>query len=282
MSGVAPWLGIQETLVPGAGAPERLAFAREAGFDGLELRDAGPGRAHELRVVLDGPDAGPGAMGAGGVFATVCPELEGWLGDFDPARRRRALDALRAQLDGIAALGGRGVVTPAAWGMFTRRLPPFGEPPRTPAEDREVLLAALAALGAHAEAAGAVLLFEPLNRYEDHMVNTVAQAAELVRAAGSAGLRVLADTYHMNVEEDDPCAALQAAADVLGAVHLSDSNRHQPGAGHVDFAAVLQTLAGVGFTGTLSVECRLRGEPAGAVRDCGRHLRGLVETAWDA
>jgi sugar phosphate isomerase/epimerase len=247
-------LAIQENLVPGE---DKLAFARSAGFDALELRDA----------------TRPGLDALRGAAPTVCPELPGWLGDFDPERRRRAIDALRAQLDGIAALGGHGVVTPAAWGMFTRRLPPFEEPPRTPEEDREVLLEGLAELGAHG---GAVLLFEPLNRYEDHMVNTVAQAVELIRAAGSPGVRVLADTYHMNIEEDDPCEALRAAGELLGAVHVSDSNRHQPGTGHVPFEAIVATLREIGFDGVLSVECRLRGEPEQAVRDCGRYLRGLV------
>jgi sugar phosphate isomerase/epimerase len=256
-------LAIQENLVPGEGVGEKLAFALDVGFDGLELRDA----------------ARPGLDAVRGRVPTVCPELEGWLGDFDPARRRRAIDGLRRQLDGIAALGGSGVVTPAAWGMFTRRLPPFDEPPRTPGQDREVLLEGLAELGTRAEAAGAVLLFEPLNRYEDHMVNTVAAAAELAAASGSDGVRVLADTYHMNIEEDDPCAALRAAADRLGAVHLSDSNRHQPGTGHVPFEAIVATLREIGFDGVLSVECRLRGEPADAVRECGAYLRGLVDAA---
>ena len=253
-------LAIQENLVPGDSPADKLAFAREAGFDALELRDA----------------TRPGLEAVRGAAPTVCPELPGWLGDFDPDRRRRALDALRAQLDGIAALGGHGVITPAAWGMFTRRLPPFDEPPRTPEEDRAVLLDGLASLGAHAEQAGAVLLLEPLNRYEDHMVNTVAQAAELVREAGSPGVRILADTYHMNIEEDDPCAALRAAGDLLGAVHVSDSNRHQPGTGHVRFEAIVAALRDIGFDGVLSVECRLRGAPEPAVRECGASLRALV------
>jgi sugar phosphate isomerase/epimerase len=254
-------LAIQENLVPRASPAERLELAQAAGFDGLELRDA----------------ARPGLDAVRGAAPTVCPELPGWLGDFDAAARRRALDALRRQLDGIAALGGRGVITPAAWGMFTRRLPPFDEPPRTPEQDRKVLLEGLSELGAHAEQAGAVLLFEPLNRYEDHMVNTVAQAVELVRATGSPSVRILADTYHMNIEEDDPCAALRAAGDLLGAVHVSDSNRHQPGTGHVPFDAIVATLRELGFDGVLSVECRLRGEPEAAVRDCGRFLRAVLD-----
>ncbi len=161
--------------------------------------------------------------------------------------------------------------------MFTRRLPPFDEPPRTAQEDREVLLEGLAEVGAHAAKEGVVLLFEPLNRYEDHMVNTLAQGAELIAAAGTRGVRLLADTYHMNIEEDDVCAALRASAGVLGAVHLSDSNRHQPGAGHVPFDAILTTLAAIGFDGVLAVECRLRGEPGEAVASAGRYLRGLLE-----
>jgi sugar phosphate isomerase/epimerase len=254
-------LAVQENLVPGETVGDRLAAALQAGFDGLELRDA----------------ARPGLAEARGRVPTACPQLGTWLGDFDAAGRRRAIDALRRQLDGVAALGGRGVITPAAWGMFTRRLPPFEEPPRTPGQDRDVLVEGLAELGAHAEQTGVVVLLEPLNRYEDHMVNTVAQAAELAAATGSPAVRVLADTYHMNIEEDDPCAALRSARNLLGAVHLSDSGRHQPGTGHVPFPAIISTLAETGFDGVLSVECRLRGEPAEAVRECGRYLRGLLE-----
>jgi sugar phosphate isomerase/epimerase len=256
-------LAIQDNLVPGESDAARLAAALDAGFDGLELRDA-------ARLGLDG---------LAGRVPSACPELGGWLGDFDAGRRQRAVEDLRRQLDGVAALGGRGVITPAAWGMFTRRLPPFDEPPRTPEEDREVLLEGLAAVGAHADEAGVVLLFEPLNRYEDHMVNTVADAVQLVAAAGSPGVRVLADTYHMNIEEDDPCAALRTAGDALGAVHLSDSNRHQPGTGHVPFEAIVATLREIGWDGVLSVECRLRGEPDQAVRACGGYLRTLLDGA---
>jgi sugar phosphate isomerase/epimerase len=267
---VPPLLAVAEQLSPGATLAERLEAAVDAGFDGLELRDADPARMPELRA----------AQRAGGRLPTSCPEGDGWPGDFDGSARRRSLDRLRRQLDGIAAVAGHGVITPAAWGMFTRRLPTMREPPRTPVQDREVLLASLAELGAHAEEVGVLLLFEPLNRYEDHMVNTLAQAAELVRATGSAGVRVHADTYHMNIEEDDPCAALRSVGGLLGAVHLSDSNRHQPGTGHVPFERILGTLAEMGFAGPLSVECRWRGMPAAALRECGGYLRRLLD-GWD-
>ncbi len=263
----APTLAIQEGLPAGADLAARMDAALTAGFDGLEVRDSDPDRLAELRA-------------AGGPIVSCCPELTSWLGDFSQAGRAAAVERLRRQLDGLAQAGGRAVITPAAWGMFTRRLPPFDEPPRTPAEDRQVLVEGLGALAGFADQAGVVVLLEALNRYEDHMVNTLAAAASIVRQVGSPAVRVLGDTYHMNVEEADLGAALRDVADVLGAVHLSDSNRFEPGAGHLPFAAVVETLRGLPFSGLLSVECRLSGDAATAVPACGAFLRGLLD-GWD-
>jgi sugar phosphate isomerase/epimerase len=259
-------LVVQENLVPGdAGLVARGRLARELGFDGLELRDSGSARGEELAA----------ARAAGIATPTVCPEVSAFIGDFDADRRAAALDRLEDQLDGLAAAGGEALITPAAWGMFSRRLPPF-TPPRSEEEDREVLLSSLTRLARRAEANGVVVLLEPLNRYEDHMVNTLAQAWALCEAVGSPAVRLLADTYHMNIEEDDPCAALRVAAPWLGEVHVSDSNRHQPGTGHVPFGDIVATLRDAGFDGVLGLECRLRGEPEPALRACAAHLRPLL------
>ncbi|EEP75032.1 LOW QUALITY PROTEIN: AP endonuclease, partial [Micromonospora sp. ATCC 39149] len=194
------------------------------------------------------------------------------IGDFDPERSADAVRNLRSQLSVIAELGGSGVTTPAAWGMFSRRLPPF-EPPRPPAGDRQVLLAALATLGEHARAEGVTLFLEPLNRYEDHMVNRLDEAVALCAAVGLPSVRVAADTFHMNIEEDDVHAALRAAAPYLGHVQVSDTNRHQPGAGHLDWAALVRTLRDLGYPGWLALECRLRGEPVQALQQAVTVLR---------
>jgi sugar phosphate isomerase/epimerase len=258
-------LVVQENLVPGDDLLARSQLARSAGFDGLELRDTGTGRVAAMEA----------ARRAGAWMPTVCPELPGFIGDFDAERREVALAHLEDQLDGLARAGGESMITPAAWGMFSRRLPPF-TPPRSEAEDREVLLESLARLGRRADARGVRVLLEPLNRYEDHMVNTLAQAAALCTEVAMPSVGLLADTYHMNIEEDDLCAALRGAAPWLGEVHVSDSNRHQPGTGHVPFAAVLATLRELGFDGVLGLECRLRGDAEPALRACAAHLRGVA------
>jgi sugar phosphate isomerase/epimerase len=259
-------LACQEQLLPGATLPEKWEFARAAGFDAIELRGRGGfafrDRLPELRKAA--------AMGI--VMPTVCVDMPHFIGAFDAELRRDAIEQLKSQLSVIAEVGGRGAMTPASYGMFSRRLPPF-EPPRSPADDREVLLAALAELGDHAAAEGVELYLEPLNRYEDHMVNRLEQAVELVRAVGLPAVRVVADTYHMNIEEDDPAAAVRAAGPHLGHVQVSDSNRLQPGAGHLDWPAVLGALSATGYDGHLAVECRLRGDPVAAVAAIPAFLR---------
>ncbi|MEU4425050.1 sugar phosphate isomerase/epimerase family protein [Actinoplanes sp. NPDC024001] len=258
----------QEQLLPGETLQEKFDFAREAGYDGIELRARGDfafrDRLPELRL----------AARDGVPMPSVCVDMAHFFGAFDPELRRDAVAQLKSQLSVIAEVGGPGAVacTPASWGMFSRRLPPF-EPPRSAEEDRAVLLEGLAELGAHAAQVGATLALEPLNRYEDHMVNRLDQAVELIDAVGLPSVKVLADTYHMNIEEDEPTTALVKAAAHLGHVQVSDSNRLQPGAGHLDWSALLGTLDALDYSGHLAVECRLRGEPSVAVAAIPGFLR---------
>jgi sugar phosphate isomerase/epimerase len=247
----------QEQLLPGATLQEKWEFARRAGYDAIEVRGRGDfafrDRLPELRR----------AARDGVPMPSVCVEMPHFLGAFDADLRRDAIAQLTSQLSVIAEVGGPGAVacTPASYGMFSRRLPPF-EPPRDAEADREVLVEGLAILGEHAEREGAVLAFEPLNRYEDHMVNRIEQAVDLIDAVGLRSVRVLADTYHMNIEERSLPQAIRNTGARINHVHLSDSNRAAPGLGHVDYPGILQALLDVDYTGYLTFEL----DPRAAVR----------------
>ncbi|MEU4782219.1 sugar phosphate isomerase/epimerase family protein [Micromonospora sp. NPDC023633] len=259
-------LACQEQLLPGTDLIQKYALATALGYDAIELRGSGDlGLARRLPELRR-------ARAAGVVMPTVCVEMDHFIGDFDPGRSRDAVRNLRSQLSVIAELGGVGAMTPAAWGMFSRRLPPF-EPPRSSAGDRQVLVDALGELGEHARAEGVALFLEPLNRYEDHMVNRLDDAVALCAAVGLPSVRVVADTFHMNIEEDDVHRALRAAAPYLGHVQVSDSNRYQPGAGHLDWPALVRTLLEIDYRGWLALECRLRGDPVRALHQAAAVLR---------
>ncbi len=172
-------ISCQEQLLPGQTLQEKFEFARSAGYDGIELRARGDfafrDRLPELRR----------AARDGVPMPSVCVDMSHFFAAFDPDLRRDALAQLKSQLTVIAEVGGPGAVvcTPASWGMFSRRLPPF-EPPRSELEDRAVLLEGLAELGEHAARGGATRALGPQNRDAVHMVNRREPAVEVMDPVG--------------------------------------------------------------------------------------------------
>ena len=263
-------IACQEQLLPGDDLIAKFDFARRAGFDGIELRAKGDGhfagRLPELRA----------AARAGVVMRTVCPDTDHFIGDFDADKRRDAVEQLRSQLSVLAELGGEGVLTPASWGMFSVRLPPF-TPPRSPEEDHKILLDALCELAVHAQREGVWVAVEALNRYEDYMINRLDQVTSLARevceATGTGAVRACADFFHLNIEEDDLPAAIVAAGPSISHVHVDDSNRLQPGTGHLDFAGAFAALRRIDYDGWHTLECRLRGDAETALPATTAFLR---------
>lgn len=259
-------LACQEHLIPGDGLEQKWELLSAAGYDGIELHGHGDFRFRERLSELTA------ARKAGVVMPTVCVIMDHFIGDFDAARRRDAIDNMKSLLTVIANLDGVGAITPASYGMFSRKLPPY-QPPRSEAEDRRVLADGLRELGEHAEREGVIVFLEPLNRYEDHMINTLEQAVELTDELGMDSVHVMGDLYHMNIEEDSIPSSIGAARARLAHIHLADSNRAQPGAGHIDFDSALNALKAIDFTGWMALECGLRGNPADVLRDVAAHLR---------
>ena len=261
-------LAAQEQLLPGESILEKWEFAASAGFDGIELRGT-----RDWRERLD--DLGA-ARERGVVFSSVCLIDDRFIGDLDAARRREAVEHMKHLLSGIAGLGGVGAITPAAFGLASRALPPF-EAPRTPDEDRRVLLEALEELGEHADDEGTLVLLEPLNRYEDHMLNRLEGAVDLAKAVGRDSIRIIGDLFHMNIEEDDLGESIRRAGGYLAHVHLADSNRAHPGAGHTDFAPAFGALREIGFGGYMAMECSVRGDAQTVLPQVMRSMRSLME-----
>jgi sugar phosphate isomerase/epimerase len=260
-------LSCQEHLLPGDSVLEKWEFAASVGFDGIELRGT-----RDWRERLD--ELGT-AREQGIVFSSVCLIDDRFIGDLDAGRRREAVEHMKHLLSGIAELGGIGAITPAAFGLTSRALPPF-EAPRAPDEDRRVLLEGLEELGEHAEGEGTLVLLEPLNRYEDHMLNRLEEAVDLSKASGRDSVRIMGDLFHMNIEEGDLGESIRRSDGYLAHVHLADSNRAHPGAGHTDFAPAFGALREIGFDGYLAMECAIRGDPETVLPQVTRRLRSLM------
>ncbi len=98
------------------------------------------------------------------------------------------------------------------------------------------------------------LTLEPVNRYESNFINTLNEGIEFIKRVGASNLGLLADTFHMNIEEVSIYDSIIQAKDYITHVHFADSNRWTPGCGHLNFAKIVQTLKKIDYQGYVSAE----------------------------
>ncbi len=266
-------LAIQHHLLPGKDLSEKFAKAAEYGFQGVELTGWG----------FDGPMSDhlatiEQAKGASGLpISSLCSHRPD---DFvHPERSER--ETRLAGLVALIRLADR-LEAPGVIGLPIRN--PLHMPDLAPVADEQAVTTQLtvaglkAALAATPDARAAIFL-EPLNRYETWYMRTVGQAAALCAAAASDRVQVMADVYHMNIEEVRIDDALREHAQQIGHVHLADSNRWLPGEGHTDFVAVFRALKQIGFGGWMALECAVGDQPEESLPRAVRWLRERWEEA---
>ena len=241
-------LSCQENHVGGKTLAERCETIQRLGFDGVELI----GRI--FRESLDdyvrffkGSSIKPTAICAGQRGSVLSP---------DHQERQRALADIRNMLRFGGEIGCSGFIFVP---IFGPPAVPNLSPWKSPVEiENELLLNALTELAPTAEKYGCPILLEPLNRYETHFLNRLDQAAPFCRKVKSRWVRVMADFFHMNIEETDIPAALTKHAKYIGHVHLADSTRGFPGTGHTDFRSGFLALKKAGYSGYMSLEVTKR------------------------
>lgn len=165
-------------------------------------------------------------------------------------------------------------------------VPPIFGPPRLPdlsplkdavTLEKELLVEITQELAAFAHSHGALLLLEPLNRYEQHLLRRQEDGVEIIRKAGNPpGVALLTDFFHMHIEEVDTPATIRNVGPYIGHIHVADNTRVQPGLGDIDWPAGMQALADIGFEGYLTYECRIAGEPKAALAQSVTFLRQTV------
>ena len=131
-----------------------------------------------------------------------------------------------------------------------------------------------------ARAAGAHdvrLAIEPINRYETDLINNVVDALSLIDEIGANNIGVLFDTFHANIEEPRIETGMMVCRSRLFHVHLADSNRWCPGAGHTDFGRVMATLKGMKYAGWVSAEILPKPEMFRAAEQTMRTMKELMK-----
>jgi len=241
-----------------------FALARAAGFDDVELFLPGPDAVPvaEILALRDAHGLGIAAVGTGAGLLRHGLTLT----DPDQAKRREALGFLTAMIE----FGGR-LGAPAILGSMQGRW--GGAVPRGQALGW--LAEALRTAGAAAAVHGVPFIYEPLNRYETNLLNRLADAAAWIEAEALENVVLLADFFHMNIEESDPAASIRAAGRHIGHVHFADSNRQAMGRGHTDPSPLVAALRDIGYRGRLSAEILPLPDPETAARLTIASIRSL-------
>jgi len=247
---------LQLGLIPGDSTLEKVTWARDAGASGIEL--GAWGGIEQLRRDADiCQNILP--------ITSICGNCDDTgAGSFDfldplPAKRRKSLDGSAAILALCGELGAVGQVIPPIFGPA--RVPDLS-PFATAIElEHGLMTAMLHELGPIADAHNTLVLIEPLNRYEQHYLRTLADGKSAIERAGNPpGVALLADTFHMHIEETNSPQSILDAGSIIKHVHVADNTRLEPGSGDIDFTAIIKALRNIGYDGYLAYECSVSGE----------------------
>jgi D-psicose/D-tagatose/L-ribulose 3-epimerase len=240
--GVSTW--IWYSPLNDARLSELAPRVRAWGFDAIELPvetliDWDPVRAAALLADL-------------GLGATTCAVMSGErdLTTADSAARSATQAYLRGCVDAAQVVGSPVVAGPiyAPVGRLWR----MDGPERGRTVNR--LIEALRPVVEYAGDHSVTLALEPLNRFETSLINTVDQALEVVERVDSPALGVCLDTFHMNIEEKDPAAAVRLAGRRIAHVQACGTDRGTPGADQFGWSGFVDALAESGYRGPVCIE----------------------------
>jgi len=224
-----------------------VARVKKLGFDALEVNsgtvaDMSPAERRRLRD----------AAARHEIELTACIGLPA---KYDPASpvhatRERGIAFLKRQAKALAATGIRevGGIVYSYWPGTL----PAGETDKRPYWDRSVK--SMREVMKTAEDCGVIFHLEVVNRFEQYLMNTAAEAVRYVQEVGSPNCAVLLDTFHMNIEEDSFRGAIKTAGKHLGHVHIGETNRRAPGRGKMPWAEIFGALKEVKYQGSIVME----------------------------
>ncbi len=217
--------------------------AKELGYDAVELFAPGPHVVDpkELQVYLDETGLALAAVGTGA--GMVINKLS--LTDPAESKRNEAIEFVRSMIDFGGQFGAPAIIG-SMQGRWNDQI--------NKETALECLSSALIELGKHSARYAVPLIYEPLNRYETNLCNTMADGVALLQSHSIQNVVLLADLFHMNIEETSIAQGIHDGGKYIGHVHFVDSNRRPAGNGHMDYAPIVNALHDINYDGYASAE----------------------------
>ena len=221
-----------------------FAQFRRWGFDSVEIAIEDPAHIDPAFVKRELDRQG---LVCGSVCGCFGPErdLRG-----TPKQQQTALKYLMSVLDQMVILDCPTLIGPvySAVGLAD------AVPPDEYRRQWKTVVKNLKVISRPAERRGKTICLEPLNRFETDFINTCDQALKMVKDVGSPALKIMLDTFHMNIEEKSSADAIRTAGKYLGHLHACGSDRAAPGSDHIDWASIAKALKQIRYDGDVVIE----------------------------
>jgi sugar phosphate isomerase/epimerase len=245
---------------------KHLQGIKDLGYHGVDvfIRPMGEKDLRALKAALDGA-----GLEVSVIFPIVLFEKGLVLSDPDSAKRKDAVRVYKEQIETATTLNAHIVLG------FGRGIPQEGE---KEGSYQRRLAESLKELSEYGERRGVEIMFEPIHRYLISSFNRVDQCLEFFDRFHLGYLKLLLDTFHMNIEEKSLEEAIRLAGNRIGHVHAVDNNRGAPGDGHLSFKQIIQTLMATGYDRYLSVETQPEVDPYGCARRGIAVLKDILST----
>jgi D-psicose/D-tagatose/L-ribulose 3-epimerase len=168
----------------------------------------------------------------------------------DPKIQQSGVEYLKHLVDATAKMGGQICGGP----IYSAVGRTWQATPEQRKEDLQRCVKNLKVVADYARSKGVVFGIEPLNRFETSFINLAEQAVELVEMIDSPAIKIMLDTFHMNIEEKHLGKAIETAAPHLVHFHSNENDRGTPGSGHVPWQDIAAALKKIKYSGALVIE----------------------------
>ena len=247
-------LACTESILPAGSLTQKAEFLHKVGFEGMSVFAEPENWNDKLTQELLDLDKNTGVHCCEFVF--MGPDY-GHLMDKDEKKQRAAIDLYK---ESIAICNELGAICEMEYQYCPQDpLPLFDPYLKMPEDEQKIFIDIIKEFDSVAKD-GAYMLIEGCNRYETKYLNCLADCKDMVVKAGAKHVALLADFFHMSIEEIDLAQSVLYCGELIKHVHLGDSNRLAPGKGHTDWKSCVAALKKIGYDRYANLECNLSGD----------------------
>jgi len=259
-------------MVPGKTLTEKAKKLKKWGYIGIAVFANYNEWNNKLRDEINNLYDNTGVQPCEFVFID---SVYGHLMDKDPEIKRKAIELYKKAIEVCKQIN---AITEMEYEYKAQDpLPLFDPYLKLPEDDEKEFLKVINELGREAEGSNAYILLEPCNRYETKYLTKIQQCKEVLEKVKLNNTGILADFFHMAIEEADIPRSIINAGSYIKHIHIGDNNRLLPGYGHTDWVTAFKALRKVGFKGYMNLECGIPGKAEEELPKTADYLNNIID-----